>query len=378
MVRNVLFVGLCAGVVAVGCSLLNPLDGYSGGVTTDAVAPPADVVAPLEASLPDTSTSDAGCVSARPPPRPPASGNPDGGSTTVVAAISSFELGEKSDPKLAKRSGYDLDLLCTCPGTRACAPKSGAGVCDLPSGVDNSGGAWLLGLVSLQGSEFGSGVSTGAEGLLMRIRNYNDLPDDDDVEVALFDTFGAEVFQPDAGGGPLKRDGTDRWTVDAKSLLGGTPYLPVAVDTRAYVRGGVVVAEIRFPFRVGDITFPISAGYVTASLVKLPTGYYALENGILSGRLNASEFLTAFETLASSAPGPGYLCGSDPIYASVRDGFCRVLDLPTDPTTDGREGPCDAVSLVIGFAASPAVLGNVVQRPRPPRPCGNDWVGRCP
>jgi hypothetical protein len=378
MVRNALLVGLSAGVIAVGCSLLNPLEGYSGGAA-DALAPPADVVAQQETSIPDAPTSDAGCVGARPPPRPPASGNLDGGSTTIVAAISSFELGEKSDPKIAKQSGYDLDLLCTCPGPRACVPKSGAGICDLPSGVDNSGGAWLLGLANLQsGVAFGAGASVGAEGILMRIRNYNDLPDDDDVEVALFDTFGAEAFQPDAGGGTLKRDGTDRWTVDAKSLLGGTPYLPVAVDTRAYVRGGVVVAEIRFPFRIGDITFPVSSGYVTASLVKLPTGFYALEKGILSGRLNASEFLTAFEGIASIAPGPGFLCGADPIYASLRESFCRVLDLPTDPTTDGREGPCDAVSLVIGFTAYPSVLGNIVQRPRPPRPCGSDWVGRCP
>lgn len=381
MSRRGLVFGSVVVALGVGCSLLNPLDGYSGG-QVDATVPSSTVTPPsFDSAVPEASPGDAGCVSARPPARPPATGSQDGGSTTIVAALATFELADQADPKIANRRGYDLDLVCTCPGPRACAPKGSAAVCDFPNGVDNSGGAWLLGLASLQpGTLIGEGISDGRSGLLVRVRNYNDLPDDEDVEVALFDTLGTEGTQPDAGSpSPLKRDGTDRWTVDSRSLLGGVPYLPVAVDTRAYVRGGVVVAEIRFPFRVGNFQFTISAGYLTASLVKR-SGGYGLANGILAGRLNVSQFLTAFETISSPAPapGPGFLCGSDPFYLGVRDSLCRVLDLPTDPNTDGRDAPCDAVSLLVGFAADPAVLGNVVQAPSSPRPCGNDWVGKCP
>lgn len=380
MQRKARYLALGATLLVVGCSLLNPLDGYTGG----AVEPDGSTVVPVaDARTVDTSTesdaSDAGCANARPPSRPPSSANADGGSTTVVTALATFDLADKNDVKQPSRAGYDLDLLCTCPGTRACVPKSNGGICDLPSGVDNAGGDWLLGLSNAVGNGgIGGGLLTGEDGLLIRIRNYNDELDDDLVEVSFFDTFGFEGVQPDAGagGGALKRDGTDRWTVDAKSLIGGTPYLPVSVDTRAYVRGGLVVAEVKFPLRLGTFTFPFAAGYMTAKLVKKPIGY-GLTDGILSARLNASEFLTGFENVPSGLPGPGFVCGSDPYYASIRDTLCRVLDLPTDPNADGRETACDAVSLVLNFTSDPAVLGNVISRPPRARPCGDTWVGKC-
>lgn len=383
MARKARYLALGAALLVVGCSLLNPLDGYTGGV----VGPDGSTVGPVaDVGTMDTSTAsdagdagDAGCANARPPSRPQPSPSTDGGSTTVVAAIASFDLADKNDAKRPSRAGYDLDQLCTCPGLRACVPKSGGGICDLPLGVDNAGGDWLLGLSNAVGNGgIGGGVLTGADGLLIRIRNYNDELDDDLVEVAFFDTFGFEGLQPDAGAsaGALKRDGTDRWTVDAKSLIGGTPYLPVAADNRAYVRGGVVVAELRFPLRIGTFTFPIAAGYMTAKLVKKPVGY-ALVDGIFSSRLNASDFLTSFENVPSGLPGPGFVCGSDPYYASLRDTLCRVLDLPTDPNTDGRETSCDAVSLILNFTADPAVLGDVISRPPRVRPCGDTWVGKC-
>ncbi len=373
---------LGAALFAVGCSLLNPLDGYTGGpAETDAsiVGPVADATSSVDTGV-EASSTDAGCANARPPGRPQPSASADGGSTTIVAALATFDLADKNDVKQPSRAGYDLDMLCTCPGQRACVPKGNAGICDLPSGVDNAGGDWLLGLSNAVGNGgIGGGLLTGADGLLLRIRNYNEEPDDDQVEVSFFDTFGFEGVQADAGAGagPLKRDGTDRWTVDAKSLIGGTPYLPVAVDTRAYVRGGVVVAEVKFPVRLGAFTFPIAAGYMTAKLVKKPIGY-AMVDGIFSVRLNASDFLTSFENVPSGLPGPGFVCGSDPYYASIRDTLCRVLDLPTDPNSDGRETACDAVSLVLNFTSDPAVLGDVVSRPPRARPCGDAWVGKCP
>ena len=371
------FAPLVAGLAGfAGCTLLNPLDGYSGAATEAGSDSPLPVVdAPTASSPPvEAGPPDAGCVVARPAQRPKASTNP--GSTTIVAALSSFTFGDAKDPSKPIAGGYDIDGLCTCPGPRACNPGNAAGVCDLANGADNAFGEFWLIVESVLGASgsVSSHVSMGDEGLLVRIKNYNDEPDDDLVEVGLFGTFGAEKRQ-DGGAGTLKRDGTDVWTVDAKSLLGGTPYLPVAVDNRAYVAGGIVIAEVKFPIRVGGVTFPLVQGYFTAKLVK-KAGGYGFEGGILTGRFPAARFLTGLESIAT---GPAnYLCGTDPIYQSVRDGVCRVRDLPTDPTTDGREGVCDAVSVTIGFDADPAVLGRVVTTPPPARPCGGSWVATCP
>lgn len=373
--RPFLLLGLTL-LPAAACSLINSLDGYTGGVdaAVDVAPPPSGTVETGPPPPPRDAGQDGETCSPRKPPARPPQGSVAGTSTFVVA-LSTFTLADSKDPSRAFADAYDLDGLCTCPGARACVPSTQAGVCDLPRGVDNSFGEfWLVVESVIEQGGTATRVGRGDEGLVVRIKNYNDLPDDDLVEVAVFETFGAEV-RADGGTGTLKRDGSDLWTIDSRSLLGGTPYLPVAVDTRAYVTGGTVVAEVKAPIRVGDVTFPISVGYFTAKIVKKGE-LYALENGVLSGRFSASRFLTGLEAASSSTTGP--LCGENPIYKSVRDGVCRARDLPTDPTLDGKESPCDALSLAIGFAAEPAQLGRVMTAPTVPRPCGDTWVATCP
>jgi len=366
------------GAALVGCSLLSSLDGYSGGAVPDGgggpnVADGAPPPAP-DAATPEDATADAGCAHTRPPPRPAAQPGPtqDAGADTIVAALASYTFASSSGSGLPSTRGYDLDGLCTCPERRACALSAAASDCDGPGGVDNAGGKLLHEALTLLGGE-SSGVSDGDSGLLVRIRNYNGLPNDDAVEVALFDTMGAEVRQG-SNPGKLKNDGTDRWTVDTRSLLGGTPYLPVVVDTRAYVSGGSVVAELRSTFRVGLVSFPVSLGYLTAKLTRTAAGYTFTE-GSISVRVNAGAFLTALEGVRTTT---GFMCGNDLIYLSVRDRICKVRDLPTDPSVDGRESPCDAFSLIMEFTAAPAQLGNVVVPPPAARPCGDTWEAKCP
>ena len=375
------------GVASAGaCSLLNPLDGYSGG---DAAL--ADAAPQIDAGLSDVATPEAGeagpaCTSARPPPRPEGQ---LGGDLVVVNAIRTFEFGEANDPQKPTSEGLDLDSTCTCPGTRSCRPVLGAGTCDFLGGVDNAAGPYFISLVSVLGKDnsVSARIARGQYGLTVRIKNYNGLADDDEVEVAIFNSFGLDVSTGDAGtdgstdAGSVRTtpqfDGNDRWTVDAKSLLGGTAYLPNIVDTRAYVRGFTVVATLSNSIRVGPYTVPIVGGTLLAHIVK-SGDTFACDRGTISGRTNARELLTALESVPNPIAPSSFLCGEDSVFKNVRDRFCQTLDITTDPTLDGRDAPCDAASFSVRFTSSPALLGAVVDNGRPQKPCGESWVATCP
>lgn len=379
MSKRFLGFALFGGAALVGCSLLSSLDGYSGGVVDGGPDDQVDSQKPDDrdaTAAPDVDAGPQGCVHARPPPRPsPSAGDAggDAGSDVIVGALESYTFASSASATAPSTRGYDLDGLCTCPDKRACVLPGVASDCDVDGGIDNAGGKLLLEAFALLGGSAAIGGSDGDNGLLVRLRNYNGLQNDDAVEVALFDTLGAEVRQG-SNPGKLKKDGTDRWTVDSRSLLGGAAYLPVVVDTRAYVSGGVLVAELRSTFRVGLVAFPVSHGYLTAKLTRTAIGYTFTE-GSISVRMNAKAFLTALEIVKTPT---GYLCGNDVIYGSVRDRICKVRDLPTDPSVDGRESACDAFSLIMEFTAMPAVLGDVIVPTPGPRPCGESWEASCP
>jgi len=372
------------GVAAVSaCSLLNPLDDYSAG-DADAAAP--DAPAPPS---PDGATSDAtsdaaagACTPRKAPER--ADGGSSGGTLTIVNALDSFEFSDPSDTNKANRTGLDLDGVCTCPGLRACRPLGGAGICDFPEGVDNAAGEFFLSLFSVIGRDASltTRLRAGVYGLVVRLRGYNGLPDDDEVEVAIFNSFGLDVA-PDAGlpdgAAPAPRfDGTDKWTVDSKSLLGGAAYVPNIVDARAYVRNGVVVGKVNNSIRIGPYIVPIVGGILTARLKKMGDSF-GVDEGIVSGRSNARELLTALESVPNPIDKSTYLCGNDNlVFTNLRDNFCKNLDVPTDPSLDGRESPCDAASFSVRFTSSPAVLGRVVDSGPPRKPCGESWVATCP
>ncbi len=376
--RPLLSVLAIVALVAGGCSLLNSLDGYAGSKPEATAQPPAAEAGTQE---------DAGCTSARPPLRPAPTGHLDGGSLSFVAAFSKFSFGDAMDGGSLTAKGYDLDNLCSCPGARACDPKGRSSVCDLANGIDNSAGSLFLEITSLLGAgnspdpaksaNIDSNVRAGNVGLLLRVRKYNGEPDDDEVECALLNTMGIE--SPDGGTShpaPLA-DGNDKWTVDSDSFASGTPGLAIGADTRAYVRGGILVAELKSTLRVGNLTFPVTSGIVTATVAKRGRGY-ALEDGVLAFRMNVKNLLTSLEGIPISSPAfPGFLCGTDPTYAQIRKKFCEAQDLPSDRAVDGHEDPCDALSLVIGFRADPAIAGKEVVRPKSNRPCGDSWMGTC-
>ncbi len=246
-------------------------------------------------------------------------------------------------------------------------------------------GRLFLSLLSVLGKQatITARIQNGDYGLVLRVRNYNETPNDDDIELAVFNSFGLDRTPEagsDAGLPPTavpKFDGTDRWTVDSKSLLGGNAYLPNIVDTRAYVRDGMVVAQISNAIRIGPYTVPIVGGVLVAKLTKVGKTF-TLSEGTVSGRSNARELLTALESVPNPLDRTKYLCGDDAVYQNLRERFCKGLDLVTDEALDGRDAPCDAASFSIRFTASPANLGSVVDTGPLKKPCGDSWVASCP
>lgn len=360
---------------AAACTLFNPLDGYTGGASAEAGPDTLPILPPVEAGV----DAEAGpsCVAAHPPERLPGVA---GGTITFVNSLLTFEASDLRDPKSPNTQGYDLDDTCTCPGARSCMPTSGAGVCDYPNGVDNAAGTYLLSLLTLLGdaNSITARLHTGSDGLLLRVSGYNGQPDDADVEVGLFTSFGLEgAVDAGADAARPKFDGTDRWTVDVRSLLGGVPYLPTIVDTRAYVRGGVLVASISGALRIGVYPLPMLSGVLTARITKAGDSY-ALVDGIVSGRLGATKLLTGFENVPDPLVPGGFLCGTDRLYLNLRDSICSTLDVSSDRTQDGKDAPCDAASFAVRFTSVPSVLGAVIDPGPQKRPCGDAWVGTCP
>jgi hypothetical protein len=220
-------------------------------------------------------------------------------------------------------------------------------------------------------------LDTGQDGLLFQIEKYNGEPDDNSVEFGIFDSYGTDETQADAGPANLKRDGTDRWTFDPATRTERGRF-----DLNAYVSGGVLVANIGTTIRVGQLVFPLSDGIVSAKLVKRPNGVYALEDGIISGRMRVEELLRSFEVIPNGETvipngETGYLCGKDTYFAGLRDTLCAARDLPTDPSLDGADTPCTGLSLAVRFTADPAALGRFAAAPVRPRPCGVEWQPKC-
>ena len=357
------------------CTLLNPLEGYSSG--NPAVA---DASVRFDGEVPEASFDSAveagseACVGAVPPAPPPRGGVE--GSREIQLAFSSFDFSDVSGPSDPNTRGYNLDGYCTVSAAGGSCRAKRATVQDFAQGVDNSAGGFLLSLTTLIRSvPETEKIRAGQRGQLMRIRNYNELDDDDSVEVGIYNTGGFEA----ADGGPTapKRDGTDVWSVDSRSVLGGASYDPVVADIKAYVRGGVLVAKLsNYDIRLASYVVPVASGVLSARITKTSTGRFALEDGIFSGRINAQELLTKLDTLRNPITGT-FLCGTDSVFTGLRDQFCQsVLDIPTDPAAS-KDAPCDAASFAIRYTAVEAKLGRIVTLPPAERGCGSTWVGRC-
>ena len=357
-----------------GCAVYGT-DLLGGGNDAGADAVAADVV----------DAGPSGCNHARPPARPNAD-DPGGADTELVAAATSVDFGLDAG---ASRS-FDLDDTCTCPDKESCKPQAGAAKhCDDDAGRDNTGGPLLGQFVSLSPSFNFNGLNTrikqGTNTLLFRVRHWNGKPNDTSVELAV---FLSRTMTPvdDAGAFPApQHDGSDAWSVDRASLVGGIapPYVPTYVDGNAYVSGGVVVATLDFPLALGgsySSTFISLSGARIVGVLDPQGSGYALRDARVVGRWGTRNLLTGMQVVGDPLNPGQYLCGSNLTYQTIKSEICKAADVTTAPQNDNSGAACDAMSLVLSFQSEPAQLGPVAADTSDAgalTPCGVSYTDQC-
>jgi hypothetical protein len=340
---------------------------------------------------------DAGCMHAT-APSPPATDDPSTGpNVDFVVAASYFRVVTGAEAKSPRSpSGLDLDGVCTCPGAPTCNSPTSKGVCDLDGGADDNGGVLFAQYASVDPTGFSdmglsTGVTTGNNGLLYRVKGYNGKPNDTSVTLIAYESSGS--YDSDGGVVAPKLDGNDVWSIAPSSLLGGdsvdggascegndTICIPVFFDTKAYVVNGTLVAHLDHPFFIGfavsRIQSLLSDSVLIAPLVASGQGF-KIDDGTISGRWSTTKFLTALQAVTDPLGG-GALCGDSGTYQDLKNGVCTAADVMVDPGKDNMGVACDAFSFQVSFSAVPAHLGPVAPRGKLRAPCGTTYEDHCP
>jgi len=341
----------------------------------------------VEGGAPDASDAavDAGgdvdtCDHAEPPARPGGDDPSDAGDIEFVVALSSVDFG--GDGGVV---GFDLDRTCTCPGPESCVPQSGSSPhCDDTRGRDNSGGALIQQFsaltTALDPTKLTQHIGQGLYSLLLRVRSYNGTPNDSQVSVAAFSSNGTLPLD-DGGANPIpKHDGNDQWGLDPTSLVGTPPpYVAAYEDDAAYVSGGVLVANVSFPFSIGTSFganfLRLDGAYLVGAITKTPTGY-ALA-GVVTGRWDTRNLLTGMQGIKDPFNPGQFLCGNDATYLAFKAAICGAADIASEGSSDNTGAPCNALSLALGFQAEPAELGGILAAGVRPTPCGTTYSDKC-
>lgn len=367
--------------IAAACSLFNPLDEYGPPKTKSSEAGNT-----LDGGDGNGETGGESCVKAKWPSRPTTdNGGADLGD--IILALETISIGGSADAGSIATSGYDLDNTCTCPDKPSCVPAqdaSATAACDLEGGIDSNGTVLLEGFIRLGNLEVDTykRVREGKRGLLFRVRHWNGGEDDTKVELAVFLTSGTEKDVATNENKIPLRDGTDKWTLDPNSLVGGgptepgQPYIPNFVDTNAYVAGGVLVASIDFPLSFSDLILNLTGSVVTAKIARRD-GIYHLDDGRIVGRWATDKLLTVLDTVKDPyVPGAG-LCGDSGLYRDLKKRICNGVDILSDPSRDHTNVTCDALSIVSTFTAGQALFGGVVAKGPGDHFCGADYSDDC-
>jgi hypothetical protein len=336
-----------AASLLVACSILTSFDGIAPRGASPDIA--------LDAA-PESGAGDAGvpaCSHTRWPDLPPLADDGRDIGQIVTAVTQLHVVGPINE---GRSQGFDLDRLCTCPEPAACTGSKPGAPCDVAdTGIDNAGENLFRTLVgagvSLDDTGLLTGIMQGQYGIIVRIEGYDGELDDPDVKVAFFNAVTVN-----GDGGVPRNDGTDSWTVDSESLLDGR--FPTYFSSKAYVAGGILVAEFerlvvraRIPYGQKSwslVELELRSAHLVARLGPRAARQASLEEGTIAGRTPAAAILT--QGMRSGA------CRDSGSYEALKPLVCASRDLPLDPARDGRDTPCDALSLAIGFAARPALI----------------------
>jgi hypothetical protein len=357
--------------IAAACTLFNPLEDYG---------PPK----PKLADAGDGGSNgddDAGCQRLR-WPDPPTSDDSTN-EVEISFAIDSIAVGSLGSGLVPgrKSNGFDLDGVCTCPGPPSCAPPKGADpACDTDGGVDHAGTTLLDDFISSAGvgESASAGVANGETGFLFKLSKYNGAKNDTKVVFAIFPSPGTEIDGTTGKESKPRHDGTDQWRVSKEALVGGAgpPFIPLFVDTSAYVSNGVLVARADFPLPLGNLLMRMTGAYVVADIV--PAGSsFRLDNGRLVGRWPTSELLTSLDVLKDPLDETKGLCGTSRLYGELKARICASPDLVTDPSLDRKDAPCNALGMLVLFTAEPVILSSASDPKVRDHRCGPEWSDQC-
>ena len=308
------------------------------------------------------STDSGACTSERPPGPP--SVKDAGGGAEIVVALKTVDFHESSG---SNTIGYDLDNTCTClgQGPSCVAPKDSPGSCDGPGGRDNSGAALIQAsaMLGLTSGTFTQDIAEGDFSLLLRIREYNGLADDDQVSVAWL--VPLTLMKPPAF------DGTDVWGINGSCLhhdQNGQPNLedPIIIDPLAYVTGGRLVASLKggAPLNVSaQFSIVVHTAFLSGNLVK-QGALWEIQDGVVCGIWRTDDL---FANLRNTDVLGSPLCTNNPAYPNVKATICRSRDISAQSMNPAD--PCDAISLAFTFTAYPAQINVAWDPPAPVNPC---------
>ena len=282
----------------------------------------------------------------------------------LVFAVRRCDMGDVDGDASTRRfsaMGYDLDNTCTGLGAGpSCAKPSSATAdyTDGPGGRDNAMGMALYdatGAGSAPATEsVNSEIDNGRTTSVIRVRGYNEGPNDGRVEVAVYGATMSPVADVFLTNPPIWND-EDVWhphvlwvLTDVESDAGAQENPPRFVDTNAYVNDWQLVAKLDEFFIT--LAMNMSEVFLTARIVPDGRQRYLLQDGTFAGRVRMDDVLGVIPLLG--------VCRHSPEYEQNKRRYCSYADIsfsvPDDPSK-----PCDAVSFAWSFEAAPALLGSV-------------------
>jgi hypothetical protein len=332
---------------------------------------PGDAGTPTTDGSSDGGGGDASTTCGAQWPAPPAQDDPNGrqdaggdnGFIMVINALAVLKDLDGGPPNF----GYDLDCVSTTGvNNSSCAvpPKAVSNIGDKSNGIDNNG-AGALGQIAALGtvirdSTFNASIQNGESTIMFRLYDYNAADDDTNVT---FGVLGAPGTKLDAGQHPPPNlvDGGDRWLVDVNDVIPTTFYGPKLKASRAYVSKRKLVAifdsqfTIALPTPYGRVRVTLDSAVVTGTLVAAPDDTMTIVNGLVVGRWRTS---SVFDTVGNLNVMPfGLLC---PNVHSIADSICGYVDIASNKLDDGKNKPCDALSVALQFTTVPALLATTV------------------
>ncbi len=346
-------------------------------------------VLPADAAVTDAAVTglggDGACAHAEPPAPPTGPAASDVPEADYVFALRYLDVGDgpaaDGSPRY-RAMGYDLDHTCTGQGeASSCAAPSWlwSSVEDGPAGRDHSANYLFFEGASVSLGEqralFGveQDALDGKASFALHIRGYNGRPDDPQVEV---DAFSVTLWPTQTQGPAANWDGHDAWRIASPWLErdeGGALRndRPLYHDVRAYVVGGTFVAHLQ-ALRLGFAYLPagVMQDVIVSGRLVFADGAWSVQDGILAGRwaVDGVDGLLNFLARDAGEQPATTVCRDADIYRLLRDSFCKRVDLSSraDPAA-----PCDSISVVFGFAAGAASLGEPLEIPTVASPpCG--------